>query len=236
MQAQDQEPYNDDLPFRIISAETELPANDSIKALLIHFGGSSVGNLEKTVRNNPQLVEIQLIRAPQSAIDLLSDIRPPALKYLLIEEYSGKTMHIGAFPTVGTLWIESETTTELSMENAELPALAVMSLDVPKLTTWKAAAQWPVIELIDLTAPELHTFPIQSAPKLFQLSYYCSFDELPAFLCSCPELEHISFENYKRIEVPECMKEKVKKAYHSNITIYDKPDGNVVLEILSKRR
>ena len=122
------------------------------------------------------------------------------------------------------------------MINAKLDNLMLLEIECPKLSLWNSDTFFPKLELIDLKAPYLGYFPIENMPKIFQFSYECSFKSLPLNLCIYSDLQHISFNNFRKIKLEECFTNKVKMAYYSNITIYNKVDGRILNQVISKDR
>lgn len=236
LRAQQLFPYNDELPYKVISSSIEFPTTDSIKALIIKLEGNDLKNFEKTIVNNPQVIEIKLIGTTQQAADILSANASKALTYLFLIDVVGKDFQLKKFPYMEVLSISSFTLIEINMVGSELNNLGIVALQTPKLSIWKTDTLFPELSLVDLLAPELNTFPIKSSPKLFQMVYTCSLNEIPAYLCSCEELKHISFNNTKNITIDPCFIQKLETANYSNITIYENLGGPVKMELLSNDR
>lgn len=230
------QPYNEDLKFKVIDENTALGKETSVKALVIKYTGNSDEKIKLSIRNNPQLQEIKLLGASQEIVNFISELKMTNLTHLLIEYYNKETLIIPALPTLEHLAVDSEKLQSLSMENAMLDKLNILSLETPELTDWKTAKHFPTLGLIDLTAPKLTYFPIENMPSIVQFAYYCSFSELPKNLCSYKELVFISFENYVNVKAEECFIQMVKNGNYSNLSIYDKMDGNKLFEVLSKDR
>lgn len=233
---QEYEPYNDDLKFKIIDDNAILGKETSVKALIIKYTGNSNERIKFSLRNNPQLKEIKLLGSDQEIVNFISELKMTNLTQLLINDYKSENLVIPVFPTLEHLSIRSEKLKSLSMENALLDKLDILSIDTPELTDWKTAKYFPVLGLIDLTAPKLTWFPIENMPAIVQFSYYCSFRELPKNLCTYKELAFISFENYADVKAEACFIEMVKKGNYSNLSVYDKMDGKKLFEVLSKDR
>ena len=230
------QPYNEDLKFKVIDENTALGKETSVKALVIKYTGNSDEKIKLSIRNNPQLQEIKLLGASQEIVNFISELKMTNLTHLLIEYYNKETLIIPALPTLEHLSVDSEKLQSLLMENAMLDKLNILSLETPELTDWRTAKHFPTLGLIDLTAPKLTYFPIENMPSIVQFAYYCSFSELPKNLCSYKELVFISFENYVNVKAEECFIQMVKNGNYSNLSIYDKMDGNKLFEVLSKDR
>lgn len=234
---QERMPYNDSLYFQVITESTRLQKIDSLQALLIDFGSSSTFDFEYTIRNNPQLKEIQLYKPTQAHIDLLSSIPLPQLKYLFIEGYNAPRLHIPAFPIVEHFHLESKVLQQLNMESAAMDSLNILDVETLSLTEWKAAQTYFKLGLINLKAPQLSVLPFQQLPMLFQCSMYCSFNEFPTVLCNSKELTLFSLTNYKVISVPKCLIRQLKKqGYYSDISLYDSMNGELVKAYFSPDR
>ncbi len=230
------EPYNDDLKFKIIDNHAILGKETSVKALIIKYTVNSNEKIKFSLRNNPQLKEIKILGADQEIVNFISELKMANLTHLLIHDYKGESLAIPVFPTVEHLSVRSKELKSLSMENAMMDKLDILNIDTPELIDWKTAKRFPVLGLIDLTAPKLTRFPIEDMPAIVQFAYYCSFKELPKNLCSYKELAFISFENYVDVKAEECFIEMVKKGNYSNLSVYDKMDGKKLFEVLSKDR
>ncbi len=230
------EPYNDDLKFKIIDDNAVLGKETSVKALIIKYTGNSNEKIKSSLRNNLQLKEIKLLGTDQEILNFISELKMTNLTHLLINGYESENLVIPVFPTLEHLSVDSEKLKSLSMENALLDKVEILSMNTPELTDWKTAKYFPVLGLIDLTAPKLTWFPIENMPAIVQFAYYCSFKELPKNLCSYKELAFISFENYVDVKAEECFIEMVKKGNYSNLSVYDKMDGKRLFEVLSKDR
>lgn len=230
------QPYNDDLKFKVIDGNTVLGKEASVKALVIKYTMNSDEKIKLSIRNNPQLQEIKLFGASQEIVNFISELKMTNLTHLLLDDYKKQTLIIPAFPTLEHLSVDSEKLQSLSMENALLDKLNILSLETPELTDWKTAKHFPTLGLIDLTAPKLAYFPIESMPSIVQFAYYCSFNELPENLCSYKELVFISFENYVNVKAEDCFIQMVKNGNYSNLSVYDKIDGEKLFEVLSKDR
>jgi hypothetical protein len=236
LSGQDRTPYNDDFSFKAIDAKTILPKIEGLKALIIDFQhtGDELQSFKQTLINNPEIVEIQLFHANQRIIDLLNKVNLKSLEYLFIQDSDEQTLTIPSFPGLTLLSIEADRLVNLDMKDAQLDKLLILAVFSSQLENWSCDPTFGNLELIDLNAPLLEYFPIEKAPKLFQFSFYCSLRELPDFTCNCPDLKHISYENYWPVTVPECMKTKVQNAFYSNITIYNGFNGDIVEEHLSE--
>lgn len=227
-------PYHNTYKYEILTNNRVLPHADSLKALIVVFKDQSLENVERSIKNNPQLLEIMLYNPPASFISLLGGLKLENLTHLLIYDFEGKELTLPPFPTIEFLQIESEKISTLLMEKASLGNLDILSMDCPELVKWQTEKVFPKLGLIDLNAPKLTYFPIESIPAIVQFAFYCSFDQLPLNLCSYKELMFISFTNYKPVEIESCFKKMVKKGVYSDITIYDKIDGKVIKTVLSK--
>lgn len=227
-------PYNDTYKYEILTNDRVLPHADSLKALIVVFKDQPLENVERSITNNPQLREIMLYNPPASFISWLGGLKLANLTHLLIYDFEGRELTLPPFPTIEFLQIESGKISTLSMEKALLANLDILSIDCPELVNWQTEKVFPKLGLIDLNAPKLTYFPIESIPVIVQFAFYCSLDQLPLNLCSYKELMFISFTNYKPVKIDACFKKMVKKGGYSDITIYDKIDGKVIKTVLSK--
>lgn len=231
-----QKPYNKEFKFEIIKNTEVLSASDSIRALIVNFENDDVVNFSQTLNNNPQIREVKLFDAPQAAIDNLSQILAGSLTHLIIEDYTESSIIIPSFPTLELISINSDFVESIDMTESTFDNLFILAIDSESLVNWKSQSHFKELGLIDLEAPKLEHFPIESAPELGQFSFHCSLDDIPSFLCECEDLELMSFGNFKNIKVDECLKGKIYDGFYSNLTIKDGVDGPVVLEWLSKDR
>jgi hypothetical protein len=232
----DLEPYNDGVNFKVLDQNDAIEKNESLEALIIIFKSPNYQNARISISNNPQLKEIKLIGSNQELINFISESNLPNLTHLFIKRYESIELEIPSFPKLENLEIQSNYVKNLKMENANLDKLNILSIDAPKLKDWTTDKFFPKLGLIELKAPLLENFPIENMPEINQFSYYCSFKQMPLNLCSYDELKFISFENYFPFKVEECFNEKIRKGIFSNLTIYDKIDGKVITELLSKDR
>lgn len=228
-----QEAYNDELKFKIIDNLNVLKASGSIQALIVNFKGSNTKKFCKTLRNNPQLKEVQLYNPTQKALNCLSEISGDSITHLFIVGCD-TTLTIPSFPQLELLSIKADDLITLDMSSANLDSLGLLHIESEKLCNWKSKTAYPKLGLIDLNAPALSEFPIHELQAIRQLSIYCSLNQFPSFLCECAALELISFKNYKVIEVDPCFEQKIFDGFYSNLTIVDGKDGPVILEWLSK--
>ena len=183
---------------------------------------------EKTIRNNPQLVEVQLFAPPQAALDILDLVAGDSLQYLFINGPKD-TLSVGNFPSLVLLSINSDSITNLNTISSVFNNLVILDIVAPQLKVWNSKSNLPLVQVVHLIAPALNLFPITSAPNLFQMDYTCPFDEIPTYLCGCNDLTLISFNNTKNIIVNECFIKKLETAHYSNITIYETLDGKIIM-------
>lgn len=231
-----QKPYNKQFPYAIIRNSETLEKIDSIQALIVNFESIELADFCKSLYNNPQIKEVQLYNTPQSALDSLSSILGHSLTHLITEEYSASSMYLNPFEALDMLSVNSDVILTLDISKARLDLVNILTVSSNSLISWKTQQHFPELGLIDLEAPKLSALDIKSAPKLNQFSYHCSFEEIPKFLCACVQLELISFANYKVVPVDDCFKEKMSKAFYSDITISEGENGKVVFELLSDDR
>lgn len=229
-------PYNDELNFKIIDENTILEKNDSLEALIIIFNKPFFKNAELSISNNAQLKEIKLFTASQELLEFISNSKLPRLSHLFCARYQDSILELPSFPNIEHFTIQSSELVKLFMEGSELDKLNILDIYAPKLKNWRTAKFLPQLGLINLKAPLLKYFPIENMPKISQFSYYCSFKELPINLCEYKELLYISFCNYAPVQADKCFLKKIKKGVYSDLTIYDKIDGKIVSETLSKDR
>lgn len=232
----DLKPYNEELKFKVLNENEILENNTSIEALIFVFNKPIFKNAEISISNNPQIKEIKLFASSQDMLNFISNSKLPNLTHLFFERYKDSVLDIPSFPLIEHLTIQSNELVNLNMINSKLDKLDILDINAIKLTNWNTAKFLPQLGLINLIAPLLENFPIESMPKISQFSYECSFKELPTNFCNYEELLFISFNNYFPIKVDKCLENKIKKGVYSNLTVYNKIDGEVVLEILSKDR
>jgi hypothetical protein len=230
----DLKPYNDELNFKILDENDVIEKNDSLEALIFVFNNPIYKNAELSISNNPQLKEIKLFASSQELLKFVSDSKLQKLTHLFFERYEGSILEIPFFPNIEHLTIESSELVSLNMVNGELNKLDILDIAAPKLKNWSTTKFFPQLGLINLKAPLLEYFPIENMPKISQFSYYCSFKEIPLNFCNYKDLKFISFNNYSPVIYDKCIEKKIKKGYVANLTIYDKIDGIVLIEILSK--
>lgn len=230
-----QEAYNEEFEFEIISSDEVLENRPEIEALIVNFINDETSYFCKSLANNPQLREVQLYGATQDAINCLSSVLGEVITHLLIYDCVDSIV-IPSFPKLSVLVIESHELVSLDMTNSALDSLAILEIESEKLVNWKSKHAYPELALIDLNCSNLITFPIHSLPRIYQLSLSASLDQIPTFLCECSDLELISIENYKDISIDDCFKEKILNGHYSNLTIREGENGPVILEYLSKDR
>jgi len=226
-------PYNDDFEFEVMDDDEVIPRNDSLHALIID-AGNSVKNIEISLKNNPQLREVKLMASSQEIVDVFGRVKLDSLFFLLIENYTGTTLNLPIIKSVEFLQIHATELKSLDISKSLLSHLENLEMDAPYLISWKSETTYPALSLLDLDAPLLTVFPILNMPKINEFSYTCSFKELPKNLCTYKELEMISFENFCPVKVDKCLILMVEKGVYSNMTVYDKPDGKILMDINSK--
>lgn len=227
--------YNKEFKYEIINNKGVLKKSDSIQALIVNFDGTKTKKFCKSLKNNPQLKEVQLYNPTQGALDYLSEIISDSLTHLFIVGFD-TNLYLPSFPNLELLSIKADSLITLDMSNSDINSLDILNIESENLSNWKTKTEYKRLGLIDMDTPRLSEFPIKSLPTIMQFSIYCSFNEFPIFLCECVELELISFKNYKVIEVDECFKQKIYNGFYSNLTIKDGKDGPIILEWLSKDR
>ncbi len=231
--SQDLAPYNEDFEFEVMDDDEVIPKNDSIHALIID-AGNSVKNIEISLKNNPQLREVKLMTSSQEVLDVLGRVKFDSLFFLVIENYIGTTLNLPIIKSLEFLQIHATELKSFDISKSLLSRLEILEIDAAYLVSWKSETSYPALSLIDLDAPRLTVFPILNMPKINEFSYSCSFKELPKNLCTYKELEMISFENYCPVKVDKCFVSMIEKGEYSNLTVYDKKDGKILMDINSK--
>ena len=230
--SQDLTPYNEGFEFEVMDDDEVIPRNDSLQALIID-AGNSVKNIEISLKNNPQLREVKLMASSQEILDVIGRVKLDSLFFLLIENYTGTTLNLPVIKSVEFLHIHATELQLLDMRNSQLFRLENLELETPSLLTWKSEAAYPQLVLLDLEAPILHVFPIVQMPKITEFSFSCSFTELPKNVCLYSKLKTIAFENLCPVKVDKCLISMIEKGVYSNLTVYDKPDGKILMDINS---
>jgi hypothetical protein len=144
----------------------------------------------------------------QKDIDSLFKANPKAEELSIT--YLDSTLILPNFTELDILGIRSET-----LQNLQLPDLM------------------PNLGLLDLYSPKLHAISAVHTPELFELMIHAQLDSFPAFLCNSPELTLVDITNYKSISVPGCLANLFleDKLDISTLEIYDKKDGNLLIEL-----
>ena len=230
--SQDLTPYNEDFEFEVMDDDEVIPRNDSLHALIID-AGNSAKNIEISLKNNPQLREVKLMASSQEILDVIGRVKLDSLFFLLIENYIGTTLNLPIIKSVEFLQIHATELQLLDMRNSQLFRLENLELEIPSLLTWKSEATYPQLALLDIEAPTLHVFPIMQMPKITEFSFSCSFIELPKNVCLYSKLKTIAFENLCPVKVDKCLISMIEKGVYSNLTVYDKPDGKILMDINS---
>ena len=229
---EDLSPYNEDFEFEVMDEDEVISRNDSLHALIID-AGNSVKNIEISLKNNPQLREVKLMSSSQEILDVFGRVKLDSLFFLLIENYTGTTLNLPIIKSVEFLQIHATELQLLDMRNSQLFRLENLELEIPSLLTWKSEATYPQLALLDIEAPTLHVFPIMQMPKITEFSFSCSFTELPKNVCLYSKLKTIAFENLCPVKVDKCLISMIEKGVYSNLTVYDKPDGKILVDINS---
>lgn len=235
IKAQDFFPYNKGLPSLKNAENVALPHIDSLKALFVEFNSDSVSLFKQTIKNNPQLVELQLKNPPQAAIQIASELKLKHLTHFFIHAYGGANLKVFDLPNIEFFSLESTKLEFLSMQS-NFQVLNILDINSPNLKEWQTDSNFPSLGLIDLKAVKLSAFPIKELPGIEQFSFECSFDNIPNYLCKCKKLRLISFNNHKLIPIDKCFEKKIKKGGYSNLTLYEGINGKEVVNILSKDR
>jgi hypothetical protein len=221
-----------ELKGQVISNQQSIGNDSTLEALAVFFKDSACTQIAAVLQHNPGIQELHVMNPPPHFFGMLSTLAPN-LTHLFIKEYSNETLVMPSLPRVEILYIKSSVLTVLDMTKSELPLLEILDVSAEKLSKWYSVSALPTLGLIELNAPLLQVFPIDSMPNIVQFSYYCSLVELPANLCDYRTLMYISFENYGKIEVSKCLRKKLRDAVYSNISVYDKIDGKLSFELHS---
>jgi len=224
--------YNAELKGQVISNQQSIGNDSTLEALAVFFKDSTCTQIAAILQHNPTIQELHVMNPPPHFFGMLSTLAPN-LSQLFIKEYSNETLVMPSLPKVEILDIKSSDLTVLDMSKSELPLLEILDVSAEKLGKWYSVSILPSLGLIELNAPLLRVFPIDSMPNIVQFSYHCSLVELPANLCDYGALMYISFENYGKIEVSKCLRKKLRDAVYSNISVYDKIDGKLSFELHS---
>lgn len=231
--SQDLTPYNEDFEFEVMDDDEVIPRNDSLHALIID-AGNSLKNIEISLKNNPQLREVKLMASSQEILDVLGRVKLDSLFFLLIENYTGTTLNLPIIKSVEFLQIHATELQLLDMRNSQLYRLGNLELEIPSLLTWKSEATYPRLTFLDIEAPLLTIFPILKMSNIQEFSFSCSLKELPKNLCSFTKLRTLAFENLCPVKVDKCLISMIEKGVYSNLTVYDKPEGKILMDINSK--
>lgn len=230
---QDLTPYNEDFEFEVMNEDEVIPRNDSLYALIID-AGNSVKNIETSLKNNRQLREVKFLASSQEVLDVFGRVKFDSLFFLLIENYTGTTLNLPVIKSLEFLHVYATELKSFDISQSLLSRLEILEIDAPYLVSWKSETTYPALSLIDLDTPRLTVFPILNMPKINEFSYSCSFKEIPKNLCTYKELEMISFENFCPVKVDKCFISMIEKGVYSNLTVYDKQDGKILMDINSK--
>lgn len=225
-------PYNEDFEFEVMDEDEVISRNDSLHALIIDTG-NSVKNIEISLKNNPQLREVKLMSSSQEILDIFGRVKLDSLFFLVIENYTGTTLNLPVIKSVEFLQIHATELKSLDISKSLLSRLEILEMDAPNLVSWKSETTYPALSLIDLDAPLLTVFPILNMPKINEFSYSCCFKELPKNLCLYSKLKTIAFENLCPVKVDKCLISMIEKGVYSNLTVYYKPDGKILVDINS---
>lgn len=225
----------EDFEYQYILDDVVLKNDPTLYALIVSFKESNIENFKKTIENNPQILAIHLSNPNQEAVDCLSKVLGKTLTYLEID-YCGDSLTLSNYHSVEELTIFSRKLKFLDMSKSSLDSLDILSIEAENLRSWKTKSEYLKLGLIDLIAPNLNHFPIQSIPMIYQFTMSCSLNEFPSFLCSSEYITLMSFENYKVIEIDPCFEQLIYNGFYSNLTILDGVDGPVKLEYLSEDR
>ena len=225
-------PYNEDFEFEVMDEDEVISRNDSLHALIIDTG-NSVKNIEISLKNNPQLREVKLMSSSQEILDIFGRVKLDSLFFLVIENYTGTTLNLPVIKSVEFLQIHATELKSLDISKSLLSRLEILEMDAPNLVSWKSETTYPQLALLDLEAPILHVFPIMQMPKITEFSFSCSFTELPKNVCLYSKLKTIAFENLCPVKVDKCLISMIEKGVYSNLTVYDKPDGKILVDINS---
>ena len=185
------------------------------------------------MKNNPQLREVKLMSSSQEILDVFGRVKLDSLFFLVIENYTGTTLNLPVIKSVEFLQIHATELKSLDISKSLLSRLEILEMDAPNLVSWKSETTYPQLALLDIEAPTLHVFPIMQMPKITEFSFSCSFIELPKNVCLYSKLKTIAFENLCPVKVDKCLISMIEKGVYSNLTVYDKPDGKILMDINS---
>jgi hypothetical protein len=224
--------YNAELKGQVISNKQSIGNDSTLEALAVFFKDSACTNVAAILQHNPTIQELHVMNPPPHFFGMLSTLAPNLIQ-LFIKEYSNEKLVMPSLTKLEILDIKSSDLTVLDMSKSELPLLEILDVSAEKLSKWYSVSTLLSLGLIELNAPLLQVFPIDSMPNIVQFSYHCSFIELPTNLCVYGALMYISFENYGKIEVSKCLRKKLRDAVYSNISVYDKINGKLSFELHS---
>lgn len=228
------EPFHQQYFTVWITPDQPLRTMEIMQVMMVDLRQTSAFEFRELIRLNPQIIELQLKYPTKKELDFLTEARLPRLTTLFVVGFDADTLQLPALSQLEILSLQSDSLQHLFARSLPYSKLDIWSIEAPRLQEWTTDSLYKSLGLIHLVAPKLSVFPIKAAPSLSQLFCSTSLLELPAFLCHCEELSHISITNHRAVPVDDCFSEKIHQAYYSNLTVYDRPNGKKLLEYLSK--
>jgi hypothetical protein len=197
--------------YEHIQSDEVLPPTKGITALLIDVT-SSVSGIASSMRNNPHLREVHLFGPDQAALNELLAQSAPALEYIIVEGYKGKTCAVpqSKAEKVFQFAIESQEMIEFSIAPHAFKKLHIFGVEAPQLQTWSGTIELDSLGLLDIHSPELTSFPALKAPDLYQWMLDCALDRFPPEICSLAQLTLASFTSSRDCPFEKCYNDVMK--------------------------
>lgn len=186
------------------TSDEVVPKTEGLKVLITECTSSTKG-LFASLKNNPQLTELQLTHVDQALLDKLFQLKNTRIKALIIEDFQSPSCNIPVcqIKTLTQLHLESKVTKTLEFAPNAFENLSIFQLHMSELTEWKGAFSSATIGLADIISPKLEQLPVMNTPKLYQYSLSASAP-FPADICEMPELTLVYISTTGDSPVPPC--------------------------------
>jgi len=193
------------------TSDKEIRKKKNITVLITECGRNTDG-LFKSIKNNPQLLELQLTHVDQELLNKIFNLSDSKLQTIIIDDFQGRSCLIPVckIPSMNQLNIESEQAITIEFSPNTLSALEILDVRMDNLNEWKGNLAFDSLALIDIHAPLLKKLPPLQLPQLYQCMMITSAP-FPLELCDMPELMHLYISTTIGDKLSPCHEELLKR-------------------------
>ncbi len=181
-------------------------------SVLIVDCNSDTKGLFASLKNNPQLTEVQLTHVNQALLNAIFQLDKPSITALIIDDFQGKSCHIPVcnIATLTQLHLLSNVTRTLEFAPNAFQQLEILNIEMNELTEWKGPFSNLTVGLIDVTCLKLEKLPVMDTPQLYQYSISTSAP-FPTDICGMEELTLVYISTTTDSQLPACYEEFMQR-------------------------